>query len=156
MKKGDLLYTIDARPYQTELARAEAALAQANANLGFAGRDAERSKQLFATGVITGRAYDSDTSNFEQLTAATRVSVASVAAAKLNVAYASLYAPISGRVGRTFVTPGNLVTADAAGATDDSRVRGSLVRLHRRGRSACAAHRSGCSRGRECATSAFV
>ena len=113
VKKGDLLYVIDSRPYDAELQRAEASLAQATANVGFADRDAERSRQLLASGAIANRAYDNARSTFDQLTAATSVSRAAVATARLNVDYARLYAPIAGRVGRTHVTPGNLVTADA-------------------------------------------
>ena len=113
VKKGDLLYTIDARPYQVELARAEASLAQVNANLALAGKNADRATQLYASGNIPGREYDGEKSALEQLTAAVRVSNAAVTAARLNVAYASLYAPISGRIGRTFMTHGNLVTADS-------------------------------------------
>ncbi len=113
VKKGDLLYVIDSRPYAAELQRAEASLAQANANVGFADRDAERSKQLLASGAIATRAYDNAKSTFDQLTAATSVSRAAVATAQLNVSYSRLYAPIAGRVGRTHVTPGNLVIADS-------------------------------------------
>jgi RND family efflux transporter MFP subunit len=113
VKKGDLLYVIDSRPYDAELQRAQAALAQAGANVGFADRDAERNRQLLASGAIATRTYDNAKSTFDQLTAATSVSRAAVATAQLNVEYSRLYAPISGRVGRTHVTPGNLVTADA-------------------------------------------
>jgi len=113
VKKGDLLYAIDARPYEAEVARAEADLARANAEAAFAKRETARAEILVKDRAIAERDYDVERSKFDQLAASSQVASAALATARLNLGYSRLYAPISGRIGRTSVTPGNLVAAGA-------------------------------------------
>jgi RND family efflux transporter MFP subunit len=115
--KGDLLFTIDRRPFQTALAQAQANLAQARANLGFAESDLARAQSVGVGTVITQQTLD-------QRTQAKRVAEASVAAqeaavrqATLDLEFTELRAPVSGRIGDRRVSPGNLVTGGTSGNT---------------------------------------
>jgi RND family efflux transporter MFP subunit len=117
VKKGDLLFTIDRRPFEASLEQARANLAQAKANLAFAESDLARGQNLVRGSVITQQTFD-------QRTQATRVAEASVAAqsaavrqASLDLEFTELRAPISGRIGDRRVSPGNLVTGGTGGST---------------------------------------
>jgi RND family efflux transporter MFP subunit len=117
VKQGDLLFTIDRRPFQTSLDQAKANLAQARANLAFADADLQRAQQLVGNKTITEQ-------TFEQRTQAKRVAEAAVAAqeaavrqAGLDLEFTELRAPVTGRVGDRRVSPGNLVTGGAGGNT---------------------------------------
>lgn len=112
--KGALLYSLDARPYEAELARAEGELTRAQANAAFAEREAGRAERLIAAQAIAERERDTTQSNLERERAATKVAQAAVTAARLNIEYSRLTSPIKGRIGRTSVTPGNLVPANGA------------------------------------------
>ena len=111
VEKGQVLYTLDARPYEAELARAEGEAARANANVTFAKLEAARAEKLIAEHAIADRERDSTTSALQQAEAAVRVAQAAVSSARLNVEYARITAPISGRIGSTNVTAGNLIPA---------------------------------------------
>jgi RND family efflux transporter MFP subunit len=117
VKQGDLLVTIDRRPFQTSLDQAKANLAQARANLAFAEADLSRGSQLVREKTITEQTFD-------QRTQAKRVAEASVAAqeaavrqASLDLEFTELRAPVAGRIGDRRVSPGNLVTGGTGGAT---------------------------------------
>jgi RND family efflux transporter MFP subunit len=117
VKKGDLLFTIDRRPFEASLEQARANLAQAKANLAFAESDLARGQNLVRGSVITQQTFD-------QRTQATRVAEATVAAqsaavrqASLDLEFTELRAPISGRIGDRRVSPGNLVTGGTGGTT---------------------------------------
>jgi membrane fusion protein, multidrug efflux system len=109
VKKGDLLFVIDPRPYQAALARAQGSLAKSKADVAFAERDAARAAELIKSGSISGREWDSQNCALQQLTAAEQVASADVTAASLDVEFSTIRAPVSGRIGRLMVTPGNLV-----------------------------------------------
>jgi len=109
VKKGDLLFVIDPRPYRTALARAKAELASARADHALAVRNAARAEQLHKSNTIAEREWDRQASAVEQLAARVGVAEAAVASAALELEYAYVRAPISGRIGRMLVTPGNLV-----------------------------------------------
>lgn len=111
VRKGDLLYALDARPYEAEAARAEAELTRAKANLELAERDVERADRLAAEKAISVREADVNRTNAAQQRAAVQSAQAALSAARLNIEYSHLAAPIGGRVGRTAITPGNLVPA---------------------------------------------
>ena len=105
MKKGDLLFTIDRRPFEATLAQAQANLAQARANLAYAEADLERGQSLVRGSTITQQTFD-------QRTQAKRVAEASVAAqeaavrqATLDLEFTELRAPVSGRIGDRRVSP---------------------------------------------------
>lgn len=117
VKQGDLLFTIDKRPFQTSLDQAKANLAQARANLAFTEADLARASQLVRDKTITEQTFD-------QRTQAKRVAEASVAAqeaavrqASLDLEFTELRAPVTGRIGDRRVSPGNLVTGGAGGNT---------------------------------------
>src|SRR5947208_437046 len=117
VKQGDLLFTIDRRPFETTVAQARAQLAQARANLAFAENDLARGSQLVRDKTITEQTFD-------QRTQAKRVAEASVAAqeaavrqAELDLQFTELKAPVAGRIGDRRVTQGNLVTGGTAGNT---------------------------------------
>src|SRR3979490_758434 len=117
VKKGDLLFTIDRRPFQIALAQAQASLAQAKATLAFAESDLTRAQGLTVGSVITQQTFD-------QRTQAKRTAEASVAAqqaaerqATLDLEFTELRAPVSGRIGDRRVSIGNLVTGGTSGNT---------------------------------------
>jgi len=117
VRKGDLLFTIDPRPFQTALAQAQASLAQAKANLAFAEADLARGQGVAVGAVITQQTLD-------QRTQAKRVAEAAVGAQKevvrqaaLDLEFSELRAPVSGRIGDRRVSAGNLVTGGASGST---------------------------------------
>jgi RND family efflux transporter MFP subunit len=114
VKKGDLLFIVDPRPYQAELARAEGALARAKADAELAQREAGRADELLKTKSISEHEWDTQTGARTAMMAASQVASADVAAASLNVEYASIRAPVAGRIGRILVTPGNLVSPTTA------------------------------------------
>ena len=117
VKKGDLLFTIDRRPFEATLAQAQANLAQARANLAYAEADLARGQSLVRGSTITQQTFD-------QRTQAKRVAEATVAAqdaavrqAMLDLEFTELRAPVSGRIGDRRVSPGNLVTGGTTGTT---------------------------------------
>ena len=117
VRKGDLLFTIDRRPFETALAQAQASLEQAKANLAFAEADLQRAQNVAIGTVITQQTFD-------QRTQAKRVAQANVAAqeqavrqAALDLEFSELRAPVDGRIGDRRVSVGNLVTGGTAGTT---------------------------------------
>jgi multidrug efflux system membrane fusion protein len=117
VKQGDLLFTIDRRPFQTTLDQAKGNLQQAQANLAFTEADLARAAQLVRERTITEQTFD-------QRTQAKRVAEASVAAltaavkqATLDLDFTELRAPVAGRIGDRRVSPGNLVTGNTTGNT---------------------------------------
>src|SRR3981189_2149233 len=117
VKQGDLLFSIDKRPFQTSLDQARANLAQARANMALADADLARGAQLVRDKTITEQTFD-------QRTQAKRVAEASVAAqeaatrqAALDLEFTELRAPVDGRIGDRRVSVGNLVTGGTAGTT---------------------------------------
>jgi membrane fusion protein, multidrug efflux system len=109
VRKGDLLFQIDPKPYQAELARAEAGLAQARSAAALASLSLERSKRLIAAEATTREDFESRTSGAERGTAAVSAAEAAVATARLNLEWTKVRSPIRGRVGRAEITSGNLV-----------------------------------------------
>ncbi len=111
VRKGDVLFEIDRRPYRAELSRAEAELTQARSAAALAGRALQRSKQLAAGEAISREDLDIRTAAAERATASVRAAEAAVAMARLNLEWTRVRSPIQGRVGRAEVTVGNLVQA---------------------------------------------
>jgi multidrug efflux system membrane fusion protein len=121
VRKGDVLFIIDPRPYRAEAARSEAAAAASRAKAELARTELERSRRLLADNAIAQRDFDERQSNARQLEAAARADEAAAAVARLNLDYTVVRAPFSGRVGKAEVTAGNLV--------DSTIVLTSLVSL---------------------------
>ena len=117
VRKGDVLFEIDPRPYQAELARAEAALDQARSGAALAARDVERARRLVDVKAISQEEFDGRVSASAQGSASVRGAEAMVATARLNLEWTRVRAPINGRVGRAEVTEGNLVQAGPPAAT---------------------------------------
>jgi RND family efflux transporter MFP subunit len=109
VKKGDLLFVVDGRPFQATQARAQAELEGARAEAALATLDAERNEKLWAGHAITDRERDVQRTQVAQRGAQAKRAEAVVHEAALDVEYANIKAPIDGRIGRTQVTPGNLV-----------------------------------------------
>jgi RND family efflux transporter MFP subunit len=117
VRKGELLFTIDRRPFQAALEQARAGLAQAKANLAYAEGDLARAESLVDRSVISRQTFD-------QRTQAKRVAAANVAAqeaalrqAELDLEFTELRAPVSGHIGDRRVSPGNLVMGGTTGTT---------------------------------------
>jgi RND family efflux transporter MFP subunit len=109
VKKGDLLFVVDPQPYGAALERAQADLERTRIDRALAEREAARAEVLFKNSVIAERDRDTQGTALLQLTARSRVAGATVAAAQIELDHAFVHAPISGRMGRTLVTAGNLV-----------------------------------------------
>src|SRR3954465_5425268 len=107
--QGDVLFVIDQRPYQAEVTRAEAALAQAKTRNELAGMEVERAQKLVSTQAISREELDARTSGRAEGDAAVRSAEAALKLARLNLDWTIVRAPITGRVGRAEITPGNLV-----------------------------------------------
>jgi RND family efflux transporter MFP subunit len=112
VKEDDPLFEIDPRPYKHEYDRTEAALAQAEAHLKRLEADYKRAANLFARGNIAREEFDRIFGDRNEAEAAVGSARASFDMAKLNLGFTKINAPISGRLSRRLVDPGNLVKAD--------------------------------------------
>ncbi len=117
VKQGDLLFTIDKRPFQNTVAQARGTLAQAKANLAFADADLERAKQLVRDRTITEQTFDQRTQAQRSAAASVAANEAAVRQAELDLEFTELRAPVAGRIGDRRVSRGNLVTGGAGGTT---------------------------------------
>ncbi|MNF45842.1 efflux RND transporter periplasmic adaptor subunit [Pseudomonas sp. Irchel s3a18] len=109
VKKGEVLFRIDPAPFKADLDSAEAALRKAEANAFQARLQEQRYASLIADKAISAQDYDNARANALQTAADVAASKAAVALARLNLGYATVTAPISGRIGRALVTEGALV-----------------------------------------------
>ncbi|MEX3526640.1 MAG: MdtA/MuxA family multidrug efflux RND transporter periplasmic adaptor subunit [Burkholderia sp.] len=110
VKQGDLLVQIDPRPYQVALETAEGTLARDQALLATARLDLKRYQTLLAQDSISGQQADTQASLVKQYEGTVKTDQASIDSAKLNLTYARVTAPVSGRVGLRQVDAGNYVT----------------------------------------------
>jgi RND family efflux transporter MFP subunit len=118
VKKGDLLFTIDRRPFEIALEQMRANLAQARANLAFTEGDLARGQQLLSNKTITEQVYDQRTQAKNVAAAAVAAQEAMVHSAELDLdEYSELRSPIDGRIGDRRVAVGNLVTGGPGGNT---------------------------------------
>ncbi len=113
VKKGDVLFVIDPRPFQAEANRAEAAAGSARAKADLAKVELARAEKLLADKAIAQREYDASSSSLKQLDADARAAQAQFEAARLNLSYTQVTSPINGRVSKAEITLGNLVDASA-------------------------------------------
>jgi RND family efflux transporter MFP subunit len=117
VRKGDLLFVIDPRPYRAELSKAEAELSRAVARSELAASDAARSKSLVDIKAVSREEYDTRVNASREATANVAAARAAVDAAKLNLEFTRVTSPIAGRVSKAAVTAGNLVTGGSNAAT---------------------------------------
>ena len=109
VKAGQQLFLIDSAPYQASLAQAEAGVAQAEATLAQSRALAERYRPLVAVNAISKQEYDNAVAGQKTAQANVAAAKAAVTTARINLGYATVTAPISGRIGRALVTEGALV-----------------------------------------------
>jgi RND family efflux transporter MFP subunit len=117
VKKGDLLFTIDRRPFEAALDQAHASLAQAKANLAFAESDLARGMNLVRGSVITQQTFDQRTQAKRVAEAVVAAQTAAVRQASLDLEFTELRAPVSGHIGDRRMSRGNLVTGGTSGTT---------------------------------------
>ncbi len=111
VKKGDVLYVIDPRPYQAALKGAQAELARARTQAALARSERERATRLIEKRAISQEEFDARTSGNEAAEANVAAAEAAVDAAALNLSFTQVRAPIAGLVGRAEITAGNFVSA---------------------------------------------
>ncbi|HEY5781422.1 MAG TPA: efflux RND transporter periplasmic adaptor subunit [Lysobacter sp.] len=113
VKKGDLLFVIDQRRYQAQLAQAQAELERARAESRLAQAQDERAQTLVEAKAISREEFETRRAATTSGNAAVRAAEAAVANAQLDQQFTQVRAPIDGRAGRALVTEGNLAQADA-------------------------------------------
>ncbi|HEY3223220.1 MAG TPA: efflux RND transporter periplasmic adaptor subunit [Pseudolabrys sp.] len=117
VKQGDLLFTVDKRPFQNSLDQARANLVQAQSNLAFTESDYTRGQQLVRDKTITEQTFEQRAQAFRNAKASVANAEAAVRQAELDLEFTDLRAPIEGRIGDRRVSPGNLVTGGTGGNT---------------------------------------
>jgi len=109
VRKGQLLFTIDPRPFQAQLAAAQGTVAQSKAMLDFARIQVDRAAGLIQTKAISQLEYDQRKNALAVARAQIQQGEAAVETARLNLQYCQIQSPIDGRAGRRLVDPGNVV-----------------------------------------------
>ncbi|MEQ7918236.1 multidrug efflux RND transporter periplasmic adaptor subunit MexE [Xanthomonas sp. WHRI 1810A] len=117
VKKGDLLFQIDPRPFQADVDRLQAQLQQARATASNSANEAQRGERLRSNNAISAELADSRNTNAQESKAAVAAIQAQLDLARLNLSFTRVTAPISGRVSRAEITAGNIVTADTTPLT---------------------------------------
>src|SRR3954452_24303247 len=112
VKAGDLLFTIDQRPYQAALEEAQAALESARARLAFAQGGLDRAESLRKSGNITGQIYDERSQALATAKADVNRAQATLNRSALDLQFTEIKAPITGRLSRRLASIGNLVNAN--------------------------------------------
>lgn len=112
LKKGELLFTIDPRPYQAALDKAQATLAQDRAKHEYDESQLKRSEELSKTKVVSAQDLDSARSNAQASSSTVQSDEAAVEQAQINLDYCSIRSPIEGRASKRMVDLGNVVSAN--------------------------------------------
>jgi multidrug efflux system membrane fusion protein len=112
IKKGDVLFEIDPRPYQAQLKEAQSQVAVNRASLKLAQANLARDEPLAATGAVTAQQIDQDRAAVDQAQAMVDATLATVEVYKLNLEFTKVTSPIDGMVSRYYLTVGNLVMQD--------------------------------------------
>ncbi|MDD2769983.1 MAG: efflux RND transporter periplasmic adaptor subunit [Methylococcus sp.] len=113
VKKGDLLFIVDPRPYVAQLQQVQAGLDRARSKLKLAQNDLQRAESPLKEQAISEEEYDTRRQSLIQATADVESAKASVDLAQLNVDFTQIRSPIDGRISRKLITEGNLVAADS-------------------------------------------
>ncbi len=117
VKAGDLLFTLDKRPFENAVAVATAELARSKAQVALGETEVERAAPLVKSGAVTQRDFDQRTANLNVALANQQAAEASLKNAELNLDWAEVRAPVSGRISDKKVDAGNLVVGGQQGAT---------------------------------------
>ena len=117
VRKGELLFVIDPRPYQAELDKAAADLSRARARAEWAASDVARSERLRSIKAISEEEYDQKNNAAREATASVAAARAALEIAQLNLSFTRVTSPIAGRVSKAEVTAGNLVSGGSGSAT---------------------------------------
>jgi RND family efflux transporter MFP subunit len=118
VKQGDLLFTIDKRPFQNTLDQARANLELSRSNLAFTETDLARAKQLLRDRTISEQVFDQRSQAFRNAKASVEANEAAVRQAALDLEFTELRAAVDGRIGDRRVTPGNLIAGGTTGAAN--------------------------------------
>jgi multidrug efflux system membrane fusion protein len=108
VKKGQLLFTLDRRPFEATLSQLEANLARDQAQLANAQAQAERNNKLFQAGIISKDQYETVRTTAQAQGASVRADQAAIENAKVSLSYCSIYSPLDGRTGSYQIYPGNI------------------------------------------------
>ncbi|MFZ6768508.1 efflux RND transporter periplasmic adaptor subunit [Undibacterium sp. Di26W] len=114
VRKGDLLFTIDPRPYAAEVARFQAQLAAAEARAAYTGSDVARGERLLSENAIARRDFEEKQNASREAAANVLAAQAALKAARLNLEYTQITAPVAGRISRAEVTVGNVIAVGAS------------------------------------------
>jgi RND family efflux transporter MFP subunit len=117
VKAGDLLFTLDQRPFRAALDQAKADLARAKSQVDLSAADLSRAETLLQQKTIAEALYDQRVQAKRAADAALQAAEAALKTAELNLEFTELRAPVSGRIGDRRVSPGNLVTGTITGTT---------------------------------------
>jgi multidrug efflux system membrane fusion protein len=112
VQKGQLIFTLDKRPLEADVRRAEGALARDEAQARNALGEQRRYESLVKAGVVSTQEYDRVEANAAALEAAVRADRGALENAKVQLVYASIYSPINGRTGNLLVHQGNMIKAN--------------------------------------------
>jgi RND family efflux transporter MFP subunit len=127
VKQGDLLFTIDRRPFQNTLDQARANLATAKSNLTYAEGDLARGQQLVRDRTIAEQTFEQRAQAKRNAEAAVAAMEAAVRQAELDLQFTELRAPVTGRIGDRRVSPGNLVAGGTTAGTGTTTLLATIV-----------------------------
>ncbi len=117
VKKGDLLFTIDQRPYQLSVDAARAEVARAKAQVELTQSEVERAEALTQNRTITARDIDQRRANLNSAIGSQQGAEANLKTAELNLEWTQVRSPLAGRISNRRVDPGNLIAGGQSGAT---------------------------------------
>jgi multidrug efflux system membrane fusion protein len=112
VRKGDLLFQLDERPFRATLAQLDANLARDEAELKNALSQADRAEKLVKDGIISREQYDTYRTNADALMAAVRADQAAIERARIDLEYCTIVSPLDGRTGSLLFHPGNIVKSN--------------------------------------------
>jgi RND family efflux transporter MFP subunit len=117
VRQGDLLFVIDARPFERALEQAQAELFAANTKVENANLDIVRGKPLLEKKIISDKTFDDRMAIVRDAQAAVKVAEAKVKTAELELSFTSIASPITGRISRSLITAGNWISAGSVAGT---------------------------------------